>query len=110
MLQTLEKIEAMQTKDRGRYEFALKTAMETTQDSADLSAEDLNGRASDVIAQEAKEKKDRESMIARPDKPKPTATEEAQNDAAKLPEEKKRKAPTLYRPGEKPADQQQQQP
>lgn len=109
MLQTLEKIDAMQTKDRGRYEFALKTAMDTTQDSADLSAEDLNGRASEVVAQEAKEKKERQSMTARPDKPKPTATEEAQANAAKLPEEKKRTAPTLYRPGEKPADQQQQQ-
>jgi hypothetical protein len=109
MLQSLQKIEAMQTKDRSRYEFVLKTAIDTTQDSADLSAEDLNSRATEVVSQEAKEKKEREALIARPDKPKPTATEQAQSDAAKLPEEKKRKAPSLYRPGEKPADQQQQQ-
>jgi hypothetical protein len=109
MLQTLQKIDAMQPKDRSRYDFALKTAIDTTQDSADLSVEDLNSRATEVTAQEAKEKKDREAMTARPDKPKPSATEQAQADAAKAPEEKKRKAPTLYRPGEKPADQQQQQ-
>ena len=110
MLQSLQKIEAMQAKDRPRYGFALKTAIETTQDSADLSAEDLNSRATEITAQDAKEKKERESMIARPDKPKPAATEEAQADAVKAPEEKKRKAPSLYRPGEKPPDQQQQPP
>jgi len=107
MLQSLQKIDAMQPKDRSRYDFALKTAMDTTQDSADLSTEDLNSRATEVTAQEAKEKKEREAMIARPGAPpKETATEQAQSDAAKAPEEKKRKAPTLYRPGEKPADQQ----
>lgn len=107
MLKSLQKIEETQTKDRSRYDFALKTAIDTTQDSADLSVEDLNSRATEVIAQDAKEKKQRESMIARPDQPKTTATESAQADAAKAPDEKKRKAPSLYRPGEKPADQQQ---
>ena len=106
MLKTLQKIDDMQPKDRSRYDFALKTAIETTQDSADLSAEDLNSRATEVTAQEAKEKKDREAMIARPGAPvKADATEAAQDDAAKAPE--KRKAPSLYRPGEKPADPQQ---
>lgn len=115
MLQSLQKIDEMQLKDRSRYDFALKTAIDTTQDSADLSAEDLNTRAGEVVAQDAKEKKERESMIARPGAAaKPTETEQAQTDASKQGE--KRKAPTLYRPGEKPADpaqpppKQQQQP
>src|SRR5947209_3279285 len=37
MAEALKKIESMQLKDRARYDFALKNAIETTEDSADLS-------------------------------------------------------------------------
>ncbi len=104
LMATLNKIDAMQLKDRERYDFALKTAIETTQDSSELSTEDLKGRTSELTAAEAKEKKEREAMQAHPGKPAAaTAAEQAQTEDKKAPE-KKRKAPTLYRPGEKPPD------
>src|SRR6266853_2164936 len=74
MAARLKKIEEAHPKDLARYDFALTNAIETTQDSADLSAEDLTARSAAV---QEKEKKEKDS---------------------------KRKAPSLYKKGEKPKD------
>lgn len=94
MADTLKKIEAMQLKDRARYDFALKNAIETTQDSAELSTQDLNIRAGAVAEQEKKEKAERDALM-------PAKEQEKKKVAEKEEEAKpKRKAPTLRRPGE----------
>lgn len=95
MLAALQKLDANQSKDYSRYEFALKQAIETTQDSADLSASDLKTRASEVATKDAKEQKDLESMM------KPDEVAEKKADQKKETEQKK-KAPTLRRKGEQP--------
>ncbi len=94
MAESLKKIEAMQLKDRTRYQFALKNAIETTDDSAELSTQDLTARAGAVLEQDKKEKTEREAIRS------PKELEE-KKAAAKLEEDKpKRRAPTLRRKGE----------
>ena len=95
MLASLNKIDGMALKDRSRYDFALKTAIETTQDSQELSTEDLNTRATEVAAKDAKDKKERESMMA-------TKEVEQKKAEEKKETQSKRKAPSLYKPGEGP--------
>src|SRR5947209_1443653 len=58
ILPALQKIQNNQPKDVSRYDFALKQALETTQDSLQASQEDLGARGKDVEAREAKEKKE----------------------------------------------------
>ncbi len=101
MLTKLQKIEDAAPKDLSRFEFALKNAIDTTSDSKELSEEDLHTRAGDVAAQDKKEKQDRKALATDEDK-----------KAKKSPEDKPgvikagdRKPPTLYKPGEKPPDQ-----
>lgn len=98
MLKSLKKVQEADPKDISRYEFALGQAVSTTEDSMDLSAEDLGKRSTEVAAKDAKEQKEREESMSDGER-----AEKKQTD--KKAEETKRKAPTLLRPGEKPPDQ-----
>jgi hypothetical protein len=97
LLEGLEKIQESQPKDLARYEFALKQAIESTRDSLELSQQDLSARSAEVQAKEEKEKKQLESMMS----PTDLAAKKAEEKKVAQAEEKKRKAPTLYRKGEK---------
>jgi hypothetical protein len=97
VLPVLQKIQNSQPKDVARYDFALKQAIETTQDSLSAAQQDLGKRGKDVEARAAKEKKDVETLTAPLDAEAKQADKgEKKADAAPA----KRKAPTLKRPGE----------
>ncbi len=104
MLPVLQKMRANPPKDLERYDFALKTALETTEDSLASAQEDLGKRTKDVEAREDREKKALQDMMT------PTEREGKQAEDAKAAQEKaaakakERKAPTLMRPGEKKQD------
>lgn len=91
MLADLQKIRDSQPKDLERYEFALRTALDTTSDSLEAAQGDLGKRVSEVEAREAKEKKEVEESMT------PTEREAKKAEEAKP----QKKAPTLKRPGEK---------
>jgi len=93
MVADLQKLIDKPGKDSARYEFAMQQAMETTQDSVELSKEDLKQRSGEVAEKAKKEKTEREAM---------TATKDVQQKKAeeKKTEETKRKVPTLRRKGE----------
>jgi len=93
MLATLQKLDEAPQKDYARYEFVLKQAIETTQDSADLSAQDLASRANAVAAKEKKEQKELEAIM-HPDEV------EKKHQEEKKEVERKKKVPTLRRKGE----------
>ena len=97
-LAQLKKIEESQPHDLDMYEVSLKDAIETTGDSIETASEDL-GHRSVVVAAKADEEKKKIESLSTPEQLKEKKAEEAKVDDGKP----KRKPPTLYRPGEKPA-------
>jgi hypothetical protein len=93
MLGELQAILDKPPKDYQRYEFVLKQAVETTQDSMELSTVDLKDRTREVVERDAKDKAKREEMMS-------TEELKAKREAEKKAVETKKKAPTLRRKGE----------
>lgn len=104
MLASLEKVRDSQPKDIARYDYILKQALSTTSDSLEAAQQDVNARAHEVQADAAREKKEREGMM----QPKDLEAKKAEEQKEAAAEGKRRKPPTLYRPGEKPKNQPQQ--
>ncbi len=97
----LQELDAMELKDRSRYQFQLQMAMDTVEDAIELAQDDLAKRKGDVVAKDKKEQQELEAMRS------PAEVEERKQQAAKQAEiDKKtgrsRKPPSLYKPGEKP--------
>jgi hypothetical protein len=97
MLDALKQVESSQPKDRERYEFALKQAIETTEDSLEVSQQDLRTRTTQVEAREAKEKQERDALLTPTELTERQAVEKKQ---AEKEQQAKKKAPTLRRKGE----------
>jgi hypothetical protein len=93
MLASLRKIQDSNPKDLGRYDFVLKDAIDTTNDSIELSEQDLNVRAQEVAEHDRKEKTEREEALT-------PAEQDSKKAAEKKADQQKKKAPTLRRPGE----------
>jgi len=103
-LPMLKKIQESQPKDIDRYEFVLRTAIDTTNDSLDLAQTDTDKRTRDVEDREARQKKAIEDAMTPLERENKQATDKKNADAAAAEQEKKTKAPTLMRPGEKKQD------
>jgi hypothetical protein len=95
MLDVLQKFADSEPKDLVRYEFSLKQAISATSDSMELAQEDLRDRASDVQAKAAKDKKELEADM----QPKDREAKQAEDEKTAA-DTKKRKPPTLLKPGE----------
>ena len=103
-LPVLTRVQDSKPKDLERYEFALKTAIDTTRDSLDLAESDVEQRARDVEAREEREKKAIQDSMTPVEREARAADERKAAAKADAEQEKQRKAPTLMRPGEKKQD------
>jgi hypothetical protein len=103
MLDRLKKIDEAKPKDVARYEFVLQQAVDTTQDSYDLSSTDANSRAAEIAAEDQKEKAQRAAEMT------PEEKKQAQAEEDKKALAPKRKAPTLRRATDPPPEKKQPQ-
>jgi len=94
MLAALQKVADAKPKDLARYSFVLDDAIQTTEDSLELNQQDLGQRTGVLSAKEKREKAEREASMT------PAEVAERKSDQKKAEPPKKRKAPTLRRPGE----------
>ncbi len=107
VLPVLQKIANDKPKDLERYEFVLRSAIDSTTDSLSLAQEDLGKRTQDVEAREERQKKALEEAMTPVEREAKLADEKkAAEKAASSQQKQPRKPPTLMRPGEKKQDKQ----
>lgn len=100
----LEQFSAKDVRDRRFYEFALKDALESTQDSLEESQHDLRERTRKLQEEDVRDRKKREAeSVTSPAEAEKRQAEEKQ-PADKDKEKKAPKAPTLRRKGEAPKE------
>ncbi len=106
MLPLLQKLHDAPAKDADRYEFALKTAIDTTSDSLDGAQEDLGQRIKAVEERADREKKARRDAMAPTEREAANAADKkaAADEQQKAEETQQKKPPTLLRKGEKLPD------
>ena len=98
MLAELKKFSDSAPTDDARYEFVLKNAIEVTQDSLEISQQDLKDRGRSVAERDASQRKEREALLTTEDKQEKVEAEKKSGET----ERKTRKAPTLRKKGEVP--------
>jgi hypothetical protein len=96
----LQKAIDAQPRDLDMYELELKNALSDTSDSIELAQEDLGRRSAEIASKDSDEKKRVDSL-----KPADDVKAQKAEDAKAGVGTPTRKPPTLYRPGEKPANQ-----
>jgi hypothetical protein len=101
MLPYLQKVADSHPRDMERYDFLLKQAIDATTDSLDAAQEDLGKRTQDVEAREEREKKERRDAMSPTEREGEAAQDKQAAEQKAVEESKQKKAPTLYRPGEK---------
>ncbi|HUD14526.1 MAG TPA: hypothetical protein VMQ56_12810 [Terracidiphilus sp.] len=101
MLPYLQKMQDSHPRDLERYDFLLKQAIDATTDSLEAAQEDLGQRTQEVEAREQKEKQERLDAMSPVEREGKQADEKKAEEKKAVEEEKQKKAPTLYRPGEK---------
>jgi hypothetical protein len=94
MLARLQKIEQAAPSDLARYQFVLTDAISTTEESIDLSQENLGKRASEVATKEQKQKAERNAAL--------TPEEQTEKKEADKKDPAAKKPPTLRRPNDPP--------
>jgi hypothetical protein len=101
MLPVLQKFQESSPRDLERYDFVLKQAIAATSDSLDAAQEDLGKRTSEVEAREQKEKQERLDAMSPVEREGKQAEDKKAAEKKAVEEVQQKKAPTLYRPGEK---------
>jgi hypothetical protein len=105
MLPYLQKVQDSHPRDMERYDFLLKQAIDATTDSLQAAQEDLGVRTQEVEAREQKEKQERLDAMSPAEREGEKAQEKQAAEKKAVEESQQKKAPTLYRPGEKKSTQ-----
>lgn len=100
LLEKLILIDESEPKDIDRYEFALKMALETTEDSLEMAREDLTERTADAAAKEQLRRKEIEELKAPVDPSAAKPVEKTEEEKPAGDGKPVRKPPTLKRKGE----------
>jgi hypothetical protein len=100
-LPTLQKVRESHPRDLERYDFVLQQAIETTSDSLEAAQQDLGLRGAEVQARQAKERQEQLDSMSPVEREAKQAADKKDAEKKAVEESKQKKAPTLYRPGEK---------